>query len=65
MNKEVEELISTVKSWKGWRVEDRKKGYLVFPPDKAHQPIPIHRTPSGHRWKANTVAKLRRAGGPI
>lgn len=65
MNKEVEELVRQIRALPGWRVEDRRKGYLAFPPDKAKDPIPIHRTPSGSRWKANTVAKLRRAGAPL
>lgn len=65
MNKEVEELIRQIRALPGWRVESRKKGYLVFPPDTAFDPIPIHKTPSGRRWKANTVAKLRRAGAPL
>lgn len=64
-NKEVTKLIRQVQSWPGWRVEDRARGYAVFPPDMSERPITIHKTPSDHRWRANTIANLRRAGGPI
>lgn len=65
MAKDVTKLIREIKSWPGWRVEDRGRSFMVYPADKAHGPITIHKTPSDHRWLHNTTAQLRRAGGPI
>lgn len=65
VNKEVAELIRQIRSWPGWRIEERRKGYLVFPPDPEARAISIHKTPSDRRWRKNTVASLRRAGAPI
>ena len=64
-DKDVTKLIRQIRDWPGWRVEEATRGYVVYPPDKTKRPIAIHKTPSDHRWRANTIADLRRAGGPI
>lgn len=64
MNKEVAELLRQIRSWPGWRVKETKKGWLVLPPD-SEAVIVLHKTPSDGRWRANTIAQLRRAGAPI
>ena len=46
----------------GFRVEERKKGYLAYPPDTQFPPVTIHRTPSDYRSWANQMATLRRYG---
>lgn len=64
-NKELEQLIETIRGWAGWRVVKAKKGWIAYPPDK-HQPgIAIHRTESDHRAMRNTISRLRKAGAPI
>jgi hypothetical protein len=64
-DKEVTKLIRQIRKWPGWRIEDRTKGYLVFPADKSKAPIPIHKTPSSKRYLANKIGELRRAGAPL
>lgn len=64
-NKEVTQLIREIETWKGWRVEPTKKGWMAYPPDKSISGILIHATPSDHRAWKNMIARLRRAGGPI
>ncbi len=64
-NKEVEKLIRQVRQWNGWRVKESANGYVIYPPDKTQAPVSVHKTPSDHRWRANVIARLRRAGGPL
>lgn len=62
MNKEVRELVAEAER-QGWRCELRKNGHwMMFPPDVTKPPVSVAGTPSDHRWKANTIAKMRRAG---
>lgn len=63
--KEVDDLLRRVSALPGWRVERTSMGFAIFPPDKAHQRITLHTTPSDHRWKANATAALRRAGASL
>lgn len=65
INKDVRDLIRQVQGWAGWRVEETKKGWMVYPADKSQSPIAIHGTPSDHRAWKNILGRLRRAGGPI
>jgi hypothetical protein len=61
MDKEVGELVREA-AQQGWRCELRKSGHwLMFPPN-GMPPVAVAGTPSDHRWKANTIAKMRRAG---
>lgn len=46
----------------GWRTEVKKKGWMLFPPDKSKAPVMVHRTPSDHRALKNTIAEMRRQG---
>ncbi len=63
--KDIRKLIEAAQSWAGWRVEQRSKGWFLYPPDKALSPICIHNTPSDHRAWQNTLSRLRRAGAPV
>lgn len=63
--KELERLVEDARRWTGWRVEQVKKGWMVYPPDKSMPGILIHRTPSDWRADRNIMARLRRAGAPI
>jgi hypothetical protein len=61
MDKEVRELVAEA-ARQGWRCEQRKSGHwLMFPPTRM-PPVAVASTPSDHRWRANTIAKMRRAG---
>ena len=61
MDKDVRELVSEAEK-QGWRGDLRRSGHwLLFPPNGA-PPVSVAGTPSDHRWKANTIAKMRRQG---
>ncbi|HEV8656936.1 MAG TPA: hypothetical protein VGR85_15630 [Candidatus Limnocylindria bacterium] len=61
MDKEVRELVQEA-GRQGWRCELRKGGHwLCFAPDGVGR-VSIASTPSDHRWRANTIAKMRRHG---
>lgn len=64
-SKDIKKLIRRIQTWQGWRVEERSKGWMVYPPDKTKPAITIHRTPSDHRAWRNMISQLRRAGAPI
>ncbi len=64
VEREVRELVEEVKGW-GWRVEETKKGWMLFPVDKSQSPVIVHKTPSDHRWRKNTISQLRKRGAPI
>lgn len=61
MKRTPEALVKLAKG-QGWRVEPSKKGWKLYPEDKTKPVVLIHRTPSDHRWFANTVSQLRRSG---
>jgi len=63
--KDVARLVREARSWAGWRVEETKKGWMLYPPDKALSGVLIHRTPSDWRWWRNTLGELRRRGAPV
>lgn len=46
----------------GWREEEKKKGLMLYPPDKTKSPVMVHKTPSDHRALANTLAEMKRQG---
>lgn len=63
-SKEVKRLVAEAPSW-GWRVQETKKGWMLFPPDKSLSGVTVHKTPSdGRSWK-NTLADLRKRGAPV
>lgn len=64
-NREVRDLIETIRGWAGWRVVETKKGWIAYPPDKNLPGVAIHGTESDHRAMRNTIARLRKAGAPI
>lgn len=63
--REVRELVKQVEGWEGWRVEETKKGFMCYPPDKTKSGVMIHKTPSDWRWKKNTTSELRKRGAPL
>lgn len=61
MDKEVRELVEEA-TRQGWRCTLRANGhYQCLAPDHVGM-VWIAGTPSDHRWKANTISKLRRHG---
>ncbi len=61
MDKEVRKLVAQLER-QGWRVELRGSGhYLAFSPD-GKTIVLFASTPSDHRWRKNTIARLRRGG---
>jgi hypothetical protein len=58
-------LIRQARRWPGWRVEDTRNGWTIYPPDRRQPPIVVHRTESDRRAERNTIARLRRAGAPV
>jgi hypothetical protein len=65
MDKRIAELIREARNWAGWRVEDVKAGWALYPPDRSKSPVLVHRTPSDHRAWQNTISELRKRGGPV
>lgn len=46
----------------GWRVEEKKKGRMLYPPDKAKSQVLWHNTPSDVRAVRNFLSLMRRSG---
>lgn len=46
----------------GFRIEHRRRHYVVFPPERDRPPVTISGTPSDCRSEDNLRADLRRAG---
>lgn len=57
MDKSVKALIHEAEA-QGFRVKPIKKGWLLYPPDKSHGPVTIHKTPSARNWRKAAVALL-------
>lgn len=49
----------------GARIEETKKGVMIYPPDRSKSPVLVHRTNSDPRAKENTRQTLRRSGFDI
>jgi hypothetical protein len=64
-NKDITKLIAAAQKWPGWRVEEKKMGWMLYPPDKNLPGIVIHKTPSDWRAWQNTLSRLRRSGAPV
>lgn len=60
-NKEVRELVKELRE-QGWHVDESGRHIRAYPPDKSRPMVTLSKTPSDHRWKANTLAQLRRSG---
>jgi hypothetical protein len=61
MNKEVREVVEEAQR-QGWHCVERSNGHwMCLAPDGAGI-VWIAGTPSDHRWKKNTIAKMRRHG---
>jgi len=46
----------------GWRVEETKDGWMLYPPDPAHSPVLVHKTESDQRAIRNTLSRMRQRG---
>lgn len=46
----------------GARIEETKKGLMIYPPDPTQRPVAVHRTPSDVRAIQNVISLLRRSG---
>lgn len=46
----------------GARIEEKKNGWMIYPPNPAGTPVMIHLTASDHRAIKNATALLRRSG---
>ena len=64
-SKDVVKLVKQAARWPGWRVEEKRNGYAIYPPNKAFGAVVVHLTESDHRAMANTVARLRQCGAAI
>lgn len=65
-SKDLVDLLSKVEELPGWRVENRPKCWIVFPPDLALSPISVPHGPrTPDRAFKNARAALRRAGAPV
>lgn len=65
MDKEVGKLIRGAKKWPGWRIEETRKGWMLYPPDKALGQVLVHKSPSDRRAWANILSQLRQRGAPV
>lgn len=59
--RETTELIKRIKR-AGWRVQESTDGWMVFPADKSHSPVSVHKTPSSIRTIKHLQAQLKRRG---
>jgi hypothetical protein len=46
----------------GWRVEQTKGGFMLYPPDRMLSPVAVHRTPSDQRAIRNFRAEMTKRG---
>lgn len=46
----------------GFEIIEKKKGWMVKPPDPDAQMVMLHLTNSDHRAQANALAELKKAG---
>jgi hypothetical protein len=65
IKKDVKELIKAARTWQGWRVEEIKKGWMIYPPDKSMSGVVVHKTPSDWRAWMNVLGELRKRGAPV
>lgn len=60
-NKDLSKLLKDLEA-QGFRVERRKKGWMVYPPDTTKPAVVIHETLSDIRSWKNQMAQLKRSG---
>ncbi len=46
----------------GWRIEPKKNGWMLYPPDSSGRPVMIHRTPSDENWHKMAIRLMRASG---
>ena len=63
-SKDINRLVKQAQGWKGWRVVEVKKGWMIYPPDKNQPPISVHKTPSDHRAWQNTLRPTEKSRRP-
>lgn len=60
--KSLKKLFKELESEQGARIETRRKGWMIYPPDTSRSAVMIHKTPSDRRAWANMLSELRRSG---
>ncbi|EGR97270.1 hypothetical protein [Cutibacterium namnetense] len=60
--KSLKKLFKELESEQGARIEIRRKGWMIYPPDASRSAVMIHKTPSDRRAWANMLSELRRSG---
>ena len=60
--KSLKKLFKELESEQGARIETRRKGWMISPPDTSRSAVMIHKTPSDRRAWANMLSELRRSG---
>lgn len=63
--KSLKKLFKELESEQGARIETRRKGWMIYPPDTSRSAVMIHKTPSDRRAWANMLSELRRSGFTI
>lgn len=62
MGNDLKKLLKMLEAEQGATVKPTRKGWMIYPPDKAKQPVTVHKTPSDRRAWANMISELRRSG---
>lgn len=65
MDKRIKQLVRQASTWPGWRVQETRAGWMLYPPDRSQSGVLVHRTPSDRRAWQNTVGELRKRGAPL
>ena len=60
--KSLKKLFKELESEQGARIETRRNGWMIYPPDTSRSAVMIHKTPSDRRAWANMLSELRRSG---
>lgn len=60
--KSLKKLFKELESEQGARIETRRKGWMIYPPDTSRSAVMVHKTPSDRRAWANMLSELRRSG---
>ncbi|MGO2819594.1 MAG: hypothetical protein ACTIA5_02265 [Brachybacterium tyrofermentans] len=61
IDKDLKKLRKTLLA-QGARIDEKKSGWMIYPPDKERDPVMIHLTNSDWRAIKNARAMLRRSG---
>lgn len=60
--KSLKKLFKELESEQGARIETRRKGWMIYPPDTSRSAVMVYKTPSDRRAWANMLSELRRSG---